>query len=789
MSISRTGGRRRAVVVTAIATVLAATTIVFPDAGRASAEANGRDIFNDRIAVSVGEQGEFSVGAQPSPADGTAVANQSWTITYFWPGSSTSFTTLRVDGVDIELKLETPIAPAAAVDQATNRTVWTVGDIRVTQTLQIVPNTQTGNNDVVQVTYVVANIGGTAHQVGLRVMIDTDVNQNDLAPFRVPGNPPITTETDFGPGQIPASIDVFDQITDLVHVASIQPLVGVTSPDRFALASWPGIHLTAWDYAVTPGLELGDSAYALWWNPRSLAPGQSFTASSAIGLGGAVGNQLPPLTAVLSGPARLDFVNGTYQPNPFAIQAIVRNDGNVNVTQANVTLNLPPQLHLVPGAGNTASRALGTVAPGQEIQLSWQVTADLQQFDVTVPYSIDVTSSNLGSKNLARTLVLSGTPGEYIPLNPVRMLDTRLGQGAPKAPIGGRGTVAFQVAGVNGIPAAARAVVLNVTGIGPSAGTFLTVWPSGDTQPPTSNLNLVPGEVAPNLAIVKIGADGKVAIYNDSGAIDIAADALGYFLDPAIALGTGGKQHGLLPTRVVDTRLGQGAPKAPIATDGILSFQATGVGGVPSFATSVILNLTGIAPAGTGGYLTVWPTGEIQPVASNLNLVPGQVRPNLVIAKVGAAGKVSVYNQAGPVDIAVDVLGYFSKQVSEPGSGQVGIVPQRALDTRRGIGTGGAIAKVGAGQSISVRIAGLGAVPNYASSVVLNVTAVGATQSSFVTVWPTGEVRPLASNLNPSDPNPIPNHVIAKIGAGGAVSLYNDTGETDLIIDVMGYFA
>ena len=176
-------------------------------------------------------------------------------------------------------------------------------------------------------------------------------------------------------------------------------------------------------------------------------------------------------------------------------------------------------------------------------------------------------------------------------------------------------------------------------------------------------------------------------------------------------------------------------------------------------------------------------------MASNLNLVPGQVRPNLVIAKVGAAGKVSVYNQAGPVDIAVDVLGYFSKQVSEPGSGQVGIVPQRALDTRRGSGTGGAIAKVGAGQSISVRIAGLGAVPNYASSVVLNVTAVGATQSSFVTVWPTGEVRPLASNLNPSDPNPIPNHVIAKIGAGGAVSLYNDTGETDLIIDVMGYFA
>ena len=74
-------------------------------------------------------------------------------------------------------------------------------------------------------------------------------------------------------------------------------------------------------------------------------------------------------------------------------------------------------------------------------------------------------------------------------------------------------------------------------------------------------------------------------------------------------------------------------------------------------------------------------------------------------------------------------------------------------------------------------------------AVVLNVTAAEATEATFVTVWPTGEPRPLASNLNPAPGmGAAPNLVVAKVGAGGQVSFYNFAGTTHLIADVVAWF-
>ena len=84
----------------------------------------------------------------------------------------------------------------------------------------------------------------------------------------------------------------------------------------------------------------------------------------------------------------------------------------------------------------------------------------------------------------------------------------------------------------------------------------------------------------------------------------------------------------------------------------------TGVGGVPATGvTAVVLNVTAVG-ASAGTYVTAWPTGEAQPLASNLNLPPGDTRPNLVIVKVGPGGKVSFYNDAGTVDLIADIAGW-----------------------------------------------------------------------------------------------------------------------------------
>ena len=71
----------------------------------------------------------------------------------------------------------------------------------------------------------------------------------------------------------------------------------------------------------------------------------------------------------------------------------------------------------------------------------------------------------------------------------------------------------------------------------------------------------------------------------------------------------------------------------------------------------------------------------------------------------------------------------------------------------------------------------------------MNTTAVSPTASSYLTVWPTGVSRPLASNLNYGVGDVIPNLVQVGIGSNGKVSLYNNGGSVNLVADLTGYFA
>ena len=209
--------------------------------------------------------------------------------------------------------------------------------------------------------------------------------------------------------------------------------------------------------------------------------------------------------------------------------------------------------------------------------------------------------------------------------------------------------------------------------------------------------------------------------------------------------------------------------------------QVTGVGGVPSSGVgAVVLNVTATAPS-AGSYLTVYPTGSALPTASNLNFGPGQTVPNLVVAKVGAGGKVNVYNAVGSTDVIFDVAGWYSDgSTSVSGGLYAPLTPVRILDTRNGLGN--VANKVGAGQSISVQVTGVGGVPSSGvGAVVLNVTVTDPDAGSYLTAYPTGSAVPNASNLNFGTGQTVPNLVVAKVGTGGKVNVYNAVGSTDVI--------
>jgi hypothetical protein len=81
--------------------------------------------------------------------------------------------------------------------------------------------------------------------------------------------------------------------------------------------------------------------------------------------------------------------------------------------------------------------------------------------------------------------------------------------------------------------------------------------------------------------------------------------------------------------------------------------------GVPDTARVAIVNVTAVLPTAPS-FLTVFPTGEVWPEASNVNFEPGMVVPNLVFATIGDEGSIDIGNAHGEVDVLVDLLGYLT---------------------------------------------------------------------------------------------------------------------------------
>jgi hypothetical protein len=371
----------------------------------------------------------------------------------------------------------------------------------------------------------------------------------------------------------------------------------------------------------------------------------------------------------------------------------------------------------------------------------------------------------------------SGGAGRFVSLAPKRICDTRHGLGARRAPVGPGETLAVQVAGLGGVPVGALAVAVNVTSVNPTEPGFFSVFPSNAAATGSSSLNTVPGRAVPNMAIVGVGPDGRIAVYNAAGTTDCIVDVMGY-----VSAGAAAGLLPLVPTRLLDTRTGVGAPATRLRGGERTELRVTGRGGVPaSGVEAVVLNIAALRPT-AAGFMSAWPTGLAVPDVSNLNYEPGRNVPNLVVCKVGAGGSVSLMANAGELDVIADVVGCFTSG----GASIVPVVPSRVLDTRHGVGA--RRGHVGPKGEIDVTVAGVGGVAARSSAVVLNVTATGATQETFVPVYPDGVRRPDASSLNVGQGATIANLVIAKVGSNGKVRLYNDAGGVDLIADVAGYF-
>jgi hypothetical protein len=248
----------------------------------------------------------------------------------------------------------------------------------------------------------------------------------------------------------------------------------------------------------------------------------------------------------------------------------------------------------------------------------------------------------------------------------------------------------------------------------------------------------------------------------------------------------GSRFHGLMPSRLLDSRLGAPGFPGQLHAGDPRSLTVTG-GDVPTSASAVVLNVT-VTGSTTNSFLNVWPAGMAPPTASSVNFAAGQTIPNLVTVAVGAGGQVTFATNQGATDVVVDVVGYFDDGTGA-GDGWVGIDPVRAGDSRV-VGSPFA-GKVVAGtpRSLTVRGATVPGVPADASAVVANVTVTEGSAASFVTVWPAGEAQPVTSNLNFAVGETTANALVVRVGGYDSIRVANAVGDVHVVVDVVGYFA
>jgi hypothetical protein len=451
--------------------------------------------------------------------------------------------------------------------------------------------------------------------------------------------------------------------------------------------------------------------------------------------------------------------------------------------------------------------------------------------------NVDVDEFNAGYSSLLWDGPLSpGTytpvgPGAYTALQPFRVCDTRSGNSTEcsGSPLGQGQSMNVQVTGVTGplgqsVPSTAQSVVLNVTAISGSAGTFLTVFPTGSSLPTASNLNVNAQTTQANLVVAALGTGGQVSIYDSLGSINVAVDVEGYFAAPAGSSSVPGLFHTIAPLRICDTRRGTGTLCSGSSADNLLGagqWTRVVVSGCPTgnpsctalvptngTAEAVALNLTAISGTSFTYMSVVPPNSEDQcpsgtPGFSNINLNAQTNLPNRVIVPLGPDQDVCVYNSLGSINFVLDVNGWFGDGSETSQGASFYAVPGLRICDTRSAATSGYTTEcsgdtVGSGQVLPIQVAGMDGIPAAGGSsppvaVIANVTAVNGTFFTYFTLYPADSPStPNASDLNVDAQQNTPNLTIvqlAQTGAHvGAVNLYNSLGSINAIVDVAGWF-
>lgn len=366
----------------------------------------------------------------------------------------------------------------------------------------------------------------------------------------------------------------------------------------------------------------------------------------------------------------------------------------------------------------------------------------------------------------------------YQPLaTPQRVLDTRFGPG----PLGRLGAGQVITVNLNGAPATATAVAMNLTGTQAAGNTYLTAYPSTDPGTSTLNLSSVDSTAAvfTVVPVVHNGSSATIQLRNAGASTHALIDALGYFVP------SGGSRYTPVatPVRIKDTRSN---PPFPTRVAANSTTPVSAASFVPPGATAAVVTVTAANETGVG-FLSLSPSGAQS--TSTLNYTRF-TRANTTVVSLDPNRAFQVFNGGPPTDFVVDLAGYFSGS----GSTFVPLTPVRVMDTRTG--NGQVHAPLAAGGTLTLTGSGIFSVPFGATALMAGVVPVPSATSSesYLTIYPSSP-RPTTSSVNFTGGRLVPNGVIINLAPASpgddltrSSQIYNAAGRADIVVDLFGYF-
>lgn len=382
-------------------------------------------LSNEYIAVAVNRSpdGTGRFGVKVTGGDPYRSGDEEQPLIYGFENPWTSYTTIQIDGKDYIFGGRTGkrsggsgefgqviAGPELDEEKGVIRTVCRFDTVEVMQEIAVVESTTTLLPDTAKIQYTIINRDKKPREVGLRVVIDTMLGENDGNPFRI-GETAIETDTVFPREELPEFWQAFDTLSN-PRVIAQGTLKGreAIPPDYLYFTNWGTVADHHWDVPLVRGRDFTragefelDSAAVYKWEPVTVAPVDTCTYVLYYGLGG-VTVKPGELQLGVTSPAEIPLVA---TEKSYSIIAYIENTGAGPAMNARVRLNLPRGLVLT--GRRPAESALGNIRPGEIKQVHWEIKPDgtvtgQLQFDVVV------SAVNLPENRAVRNIRLIGPP-------------------------------------------------------------------------------------------------------------------------------------------------------------------------------------------------------------------------------------------------------------------------------------------------------------------------------------------------------------------------------------------